>query len=77
LALVGVVLDTKHLVVVLGLAAFEGNVSLVKDWVNLLLQIGADLGGLLEGSNGGVVKLTLELSLTLVKKTPERVRVEL
>lgn len=77
LAFVGVVLDTKHLVVVLGLAALEGNVSLVEDWVDLLLLIGTDLGGLLKGSNGGVVKLTLELSLTLVKKAPERVRVEL
>jgi hypothetical protein len=51
--------------------------SLVENGVDLLLLIGTNLGGLLKGSNGGIVKLTLELSLALMKKTPERVRVEL
>lgn len=75
LLLISIVGNAENLIVILSLATFERNLSLVQDGVNLILLIWSDLCGLLKCLYCSLKILLFEKSLAPIDKTPKGIRI--
>ena len=77
LSLIGIVRHTQNLVVVLCLAALQGNLRILHERVDDILLVWPGLAGLLESVDSRFEVFGIQLSLGLLEKTVERVLIQL